>query len=272
MRSIVLALFALLLPSTSFAQKTEADLRARLVDQPLYLRGQWGADKLAFDASGRLQGKSAIVSFTLSGIAIDSVQLARDGLTMNGQRVALEFVQDGPQRVGLLVRDLPGSLSRAEPVTVHIQRPRDGDYTAALGAVFTHNLADLVPQMPEYWQPYASQHLLPAGSDASHAADDAGTGTFRVGVGGVSAPKLLTRVDPEFSQAARGLRYSGVVLLRFRVGTNGVPSQLRMLRPIGLGLDENAVQAVAQYRFAPAMENGKPVAVELNVEVNFQIF
>jgi TonB family protein len=272
MRSMVVALLALVLTPASFAQKTEADVRARLVDKPLYLRGQWTADKLAFDASGRLQGKSATVSFTLSGIAIDQVQLARNGLTLNGQRVALEFVQDGPQRVGLLERNLPGSLSRAEQVILHIQRPRDGDYTAALDAIFTHTLADLVPQMPDYWQPYASQHLLPAGSDAPRAADDSGAETFRPGADGVSAPKLVTRVDPEYSEAARVLRYSGVVLLRFRVGANGVPSQVRILRPVGLGLDERAVAAVSQYRFQPAMRGGSPVAVDLNVEVSFHIF
>jgi protein TonB len=47
---------------------------------------------------------------------------------------------------------------------------------------------------------------------------------------------------------------------------------VNILHPAGLGLDENAVGAVEQYTFKPAMQDGKPVAVELNVEVNFQIF
>jgi protein TonB len=41
---------------------------------------------------------------------------------------------------------------------------------------------------------------------------------------------------------------------------------------VGSGLDENAVKAVQQYRFKPAMEGGKPVLVEVNVLVNFQMF
>ena len=271
MRSLVVALLVLALPSCSFAQKTEADLRARLIDKPLYLRGLWGSDKLAFDAAGRLQGKAPQVSFTLAGLAIDSVQLTRDGLDVEGQRVALEFVQNGPQRVGLLVRNLPGSLSRAETITLHIQRPRDGDYTAALDAILTNNLADLVPQMPDSWQFYARQHFLPPGSDAAlPATDDAGTKADRVG-GGVSAPRLLNRAVPEFSEAARVMRYSGVVLVRFRVGANGTPSHLRILRPVGLGLDEQAVEAVSRYSFQPAMRGGSPVEVELNVEVSFQL-
>ncbi len=272
MRSIVVALLALLVPSFSYAQKTEADLRARLVDKPLYLRGEWGADKLAFDSAGRLQGKSAQVSFTLAGIDVNSIELTRSDLTVNGQRVALEFVQDGPQRVGLLVRESPGALSRAERVTVRIQRPRDGDYTAALDSIFANDLTALVPQMPDYWQPYARQHLLPPGGAGPPAANESESDTVRVGASGVSAPKLLNRVDPEFSQAARVLHYSGVVLVRFRLGMDGVPTDFRILRPVGLGLDEQAVAAASQYRFRPAMRDGSPVAVDLNVEVNFQIF
>ena len=56
------------------------------------------------------------------------------------------------------------------------------------------------------------------------------------------------------------------------VGTNGLPSHVHVIRGVGMGLDEKAVEAVKQYRFKPAMENGKPVLVELNIEVNFQIF
>ena len=45
-----------------------------------------------------------------------------------------------------------------------------------------------------------------------------------------------------------------------------------LFRSVGMGLDEKAVEAVKQYKFKPAMEGGKPVTVELNIEVNFQIF
>jgi protein TonB len=47
---------------------------------------------------------------------------------------------------------------------------------------------------------------------------------------------------------------------------------VHVTRGVGMGLDENAVAAVKQYRFKPATENGKAVAVYLNVEVNFEIF
>jgi protein TonB len=98
-----------------------------------------------------------------------------------------------------------------------------------------------------------------------------GGGPKRIG-GGVSAPVLIYSVEPEFSEEARKAKVAGNVLVNLYVDQNGLPSHVRVIRGVGMGLDEKAVEAVKQYRFKPAMENGKPVLVELNVEVNFQIF
>jgi protein TonB len=98
-----------------------------------------------------------------------------------------------------------------------------------------------------------------------------GGGPRRIG-GGVSAPQLIYSVEPEFSEEARKAKVAGNVLVNLWVDTNGLPSHVHVIRGVGMGLDEKAVEAVKQYKFRPAMENGKPVLVELNVEVNFQIF
>jgi protein TonB len=98
-----------------------------------------------------------------------------------------------------------------------------------------------------------------------------GGGPRRIG-GGVSAPELIFSVEPEFSEEARKAKVAGNVLVNLWVDTNGMPTHVRVIRGVGMGLDEKAVEAVRQYKFRPAKENGKPVLVELNVEVNFQIF
>ncbi len=98
-----------------------------------------------------------------------------------------------------------------------------------------------------------------------------GGGPRRIG-GGVSAPVLIYSVEPEFSEEARKAKVAGNVLVNLYVDQNGNPSHVHVIRGVGMGLDEKAVEAVKQYKFKPAMENGKPVLVELNVEVNFQIF
>ncbi len=98
-----------------------------------------------------------------------------------------------------------------------------------------------------------------------------GGGLRHIG-GGVSSPELIFKVDPEFSEEARRAKFMGVVLVNLIVDQQGRPENVHVLRGVGMGLDEKAVAAVKQYRFRPAKEGGKPVAVELNVEVNFQIF
>ena len=83
---------------------------------------------------------------------------------------------------------------------------------------------------------------------------------------------LLSKVDPEFSEEARKAKATGVVVVNLWVDAQGRPSHVRVLRGMGMGLDDKAMEAVKQYRFRPAMEDGKPVTVEVNVEVEFRIF
>lgn len=98
-----------------------------------------------------------------------------------------------------------------------------------------------------------------------------GGGLYHVG-GSVSAPVVIYQVDPEFSEEARKAKFSGNVEVYLIVGADGKPHNVRVARGVGMGLDEKAVEAVQQYRFKPAMQNGKPVPVDLYIDVNFQIF
>jgi TonB family protein len=97
-----------------------------------------------------------------------------------------------------------------------------------------------------------------------------GGGPFRVG-GGVSPPTIVTRVEPQYSEEARKARYQGTVILEAIVRRDGTVDILRVVRSLGFGLDENAIQALKQWRFRPGMRNGVPVDVALNIEVNFNL-
>jgi len=98
-----------------------------------------------------------------------------------------------------------------------------------------------------------------------------GGGAFRVG-GGVSAPKPIYAPDPEYSEEARKAKYQGTCVLWLVVGPDGKPRDIKVARTLGLGLDEKAIEAVKQWKFEPAMKDGKPVAVQINVEVSFRLY
>jgi protein TonB len=99
-----------------------------------------------------------------------------------------------------------------------------------------------------------------------------GGGVYTPGVGGVKPPSVIYSVDPEFSEEARKAKFSGNVLVALMINDKGLPYNVHVLRGVGMGLDEKAVEAVKQYRFKPATKDGKPVPVQLTMDVNFQIF
>ncbi len=98
-----------------------------------------------------------------------------------------------------------------------------------------------------------------------------GGGIYHVG-GGVSAPLLVFAPDPEFSDEARRAKFQGVCVVSLVVDTKGNPERVQVIRHLGMGLDQKAVEAVKQYRFKPATLQGKPVPVEVNIEVTFRIY
>jgi TonB family protein len=95
-------------------------------------------------------------------------------------------------------------------------------------------------------------------------------GVFRIG-GDVSAPAVISKIEPQYSQEALHAKLSGAVLLSIVVGEDGLPRDIRVVRPLGFGLDEKAIEAVMAWRFQPGMKDGHPVPVRAQVQVNFRL-
>lgn len=97
-----------------------------------------------------------------------------------------------------------------------------------------------------------------------------GGGVYRIG-GGVTPPQLIYKVEPEYSDEARKAKYQGTVVLYVVIDEKGLPRDIKVVRPLGLGLDEKAIEAVRQWRFRPGYMNGRPVAVAATIEINFRL-
>jgi protein TonB len=99
-----------------------------------------------------------------------------------------------------------------------------------------------------------------------------GGGPYSVG-GGVSPPIPIYKPEPAYSEEARKAKYQGTVVLWIIVDAQGnVAPDVRVVKPLGLGLDEKAVEAVKTWKFKPAMRNSAPVPVRVMVEVSFRLF
>ena len=94
--------------------------------------------------------------------------------------------------------------------------------------------------------------------------------SIRVGPG-VTPPKLVRKVEPEYTEEARAMKISGTVLLKVVIDTDGTAKNYELVNGVGYGLDEKAVQAISLWQFKPGEQGGVPVAVQAQIEVNFRL-
>ena len=85
----------------------------------------------------------------------------------------------------------------------------------------------------------------------------------------MTPPKEIFSPEPEYSEEARKAKFQGTCVVQLVVGPDGVPHDMRVVRTLGLGLDEKAIEAVQKWRFEPGKKDGVPVATLVNVEVQF---
>ena len=88
----------------------------------------------------------------------------------------------------------------------------------------------------------------------------------------MSYPEVIFNPEPSFSDEARKAKQQGIVLLQVVVGKDGHTYNIHVRQSLGMGLDEKAMEAVKTWKFEPAMKDGKPVAVQINVEVTFRLY
>jgi len=95
-------------------------------------------------------------------------------------------------------------------------------------------------------------------------------GVYRSG-DGITPPSVLYKVEAQYSDQAVKAGLEGTVVLYMEVGPNGQASNIRVVRGLGLGLDEKAIEAVSRWQFRPGMKDGQPVTVTVTIQVNFRL-
>jgi periplasmic protein TonB len=98
-----------------------------------------------------------------------------------------------------------------------------------------------------------------------------GGGVYRVG-GGISAPTAISAPDPDYTEEARRAKKQGTCVLWLIVDSAGHPRDIKVVRGLGFGLDTKALEAVQKWRFQPALKDGRPVDVQISVEVEFHLY
>jgi TonB family protein len=136
----------------------------------------------------------------------------------------------------------------------------------ALDTVFANDMdQSMLSKLPDYWQEYFT-------SKSKHRAFMPADTNIKVLSEAMMPPKVLNKIDPSSNEYAQKYGIAGMALVRTVVDASGAPQQIAISRPIGFGLDEQAVDAVKKSHFKPAMLNGQPVPVVIDLVVTFRIF
>jgi TonB family protein len=228
------------------------------------ISGHWTGTGVVFDPSGS----------SLSVVKINSVKVKGNAIEIGGHRALIEPKRGAPWATGSFEEKIKIAidLKGAEPSAV-FPVLRDSLFT---GKYINAQNAEGPPTLSARSM---NNDLTGAGSayvtNVEHCdCSDYGTPACkgRHAVDGGTPPKILRMLEPEFSEEARKAKLNGNVVLSLVVGETGRAEHIRVLRGLGLGLDEKAVMAVGGYVFRPATCHDQPAKVQLNVEVNFQIF
>jgi TonB family protein len=112
--------------------------------------------------------------------------------------------------------------------------------------------------------------LLASGVAARRAAILKVPAVYKIG-GNVTAPRILSKVEPQYSEEARKNKLQGTISMNLVVDPTGAPTQIAVLRPLGMGLDEEAIAAVSQWKFSPGTKNGTAVPVFTQIEITLHL-
>jgi len=285
--ALAVAFLAASLACLAQTNDLEKAAQAEYVGKVLTLRQFYEGSHLRFSADGHLVGRGKTGSWTTDGqIEIDNVHLTDQRLQLKGRRRRLVFdsASEEPRDVlGISASDPLrrsfrefGSRSwrdfvKSANVEVELELASalrdESAITRAMNAVFLAPQDKLADFVATFWRDF----LLKQSGEAPGAESSGGEHLFRKGEG-ISPPRALYHPDPEYSETARRAGYQETVQLRVTVSSSGSVQDVKIVSPVGLGLDEKAVQAVSQWRFDPSRKDGSPVPARINVEVTFRLY
>lgn len=289
--------------SSASAQETENALK-EFEGKVLIFRHPLRDDSLRYDSKGKVLKGGPEESWTTNGgLIIDRIELTPEKISITGRRIFILFGKNG--LVLLEFKRLKGRgsppLSPSIKTEISLGQPVNSAEQArtVLSRVFALDTVGLFDSLPDFWRRYLAGHLrydsslkqdeefywnykgeerlIPVQSieptaKSGPADEEAENPLFHVGKdGNVKAPEAKLTPAPAYSEIAQYEKYRGIVVVNIVVASDGHVHNVRLLRALGMGLDEIARDTVQTWRFRPATHNKEPVAVEMNIEVAFDI-
>ena len=246
-----------------------------LASAPAILTGTWvgGFDcngrshKISMIFSGRPPQLSARVSVPTIGDALYRVFQSESSLNAVPERELLRIRPTTWLNIDAKVsgNSMTGTVARCG----NLQLQKQSSETSTIQTFVaqpTQRVTLPLPNPPPLSAPVPIK--VPSDDLASESRTEAEP--YKIG-GGVSAPSVVLKLEPEYSEEAREAKLQGEVLLSVVIDEKGDPHVVRVVRSLGMGLDEKATEAVLKWRFRPGLKDGRAVSVKAYVQVNFRL-
>ncbi|MBI3476753.1 MAG: energy transducer TonB [Acidobacteria bacterium] len=275
-------------PMIAHAVASKSDLQAAYGNKILTLRQAYPGASLHFGADGKLSPPAAPGPWTVDGqVRVQDISLQAGVLHIKAQRLFLfldpgsnqfrdlgSITKEDPSRKIFRIKKIDEWASKHGGIEIELEcgtaQPEIPDVAKVMEVVFLAADEPLKNALPDVWKAwFASKDKQD--KDNVPVAQDHSAPVVPVG-GGVSPPQLKYDPEPEYSEFARQAGYAAQSILSVVVGTDGLAHDIRIMKPAGLGLDEQAIKAVETWRFDPATRDGHPVLVLISVQVNFKLY
>ena len=271
-------------------------LNSHYRDKTFFIRNFYKDSDVRYDSAGNPLGSVHTGYWTVDGaVQIKKIKVSGSLLRVNGKRLYLDVERGGALgfRGGGRSVEIEAELDPAHP-------PTTSDFDALLARIFLTQNDNLLNLVPDYWRPCLTQALTPiAGKkhydcrlqsaagiplspqispSAENSSKDATFGQndsldlqaiHHGSEKGILPPRRTHGEEPEFSAQARETHAAGVVTLKLIVDQSGRPRNIQIIGPRGLGLDENAVERVSTWQFAPATKEGNRSTQRLPSKLTF---
>ena len=250
---------------------TKQQIESRFHKKLFFIRHFYCDDQLIYDFWGNVEGQPQTGPWSLALVQIDKVEVRSDEFRLQGHRAAAVY-DSKEKKFKYLI--LGGTQ-----VKIVVRTPTDTLSDVALDSLVDRMfLARLTPQdLPEAWRSFFAGKVTSVPKDLPPKTpipglESDGQPVFRPNPSaGITAPRAIHQREPDYVEVARQANVEGTCVFNVIVNTQGMPERIEVARPLGVGLDDGAIEKVNTWRFQPATMNGRPVAVLVSVEVNFHL-
>ena len=280
----LLTLLLVGLCSTAIAADSdlEKSLTSKYKDQVLILRHPIDSNSQRYNSGGELLSGGKEGPWTVNAaIEINEIHVTQDKLIIDGKRRVYGF--DSRQN-----RLLPVKVKERDKPRVTLEISLDSPLVSVeqvetvLHRIFANNAGELTESVPVYWRSFlAKQYGVPNPDASQTVAQDSGgsnsaardeLNVVKLDPKTIKPPRPVSTPDPSYSEVAKHLQFKGTMVLTGIIDATGKVRQVRIVRPVGFGLDEKGIEAVHSWKFKPATHDGKPVAVEMGLEISFNLY